>query len=33
MRALVDDKPYIRTEEYASKDLSLDLIKKNFNMS
>ncbi len=32
MRALVDDKPYISTSEFRSKDLSLDLIYKNFNM-
>ena len=32
MRALVDDKPYIRTEEYNSKILSLSAIKSNFNM-
>ncbi len=32
MRALVDDKPFIRTEQYDSKDLSLALIKKNFNI-
>lgn len=33
MRALVDDKPYLDTSQYSSKDLSLNLIKKNFNMS
>lgn len=32
MRALVDDKSYINTSVYSSKDLSIDLIKKNFNI-
>ena len=32
MRALVDDKSYINTSVYFSKDLSIDLIKNNFNI-